>query len=133
MEEPKEKVTAIIIEYNYSVEDFDICSGYRTHNYAGEALIVEHDKREVVLVYYIGKVYFFPIMERMPNGTIHYNGSLMADIPLPKNINNYKIVKKVQIDKQLAKDVVEMAWWIDPFIEARRKATSFLLSLREKK
>lgn len=129
-EQAKEK-NALLIEYNYSIEDYDACKGYRTYHYTGEALLIEHDGREVMVVYRIGKGYFFPIKKRIADGTIEYE--FYMDIPLPNNVHDYKIIKQVSIEEKLARDIVKAAEWINKFLDIRRKATSFLLKSREKK
>ncbi|MDP3785106.1 MAG: hypothetical protein Q8R12_03470 [bacterium] len=129
MTEPLKETTALLIEYNYGVEDWDACRGSRTLHFTDQALLVEFDGRKAMVAYFYGNGFLFPIKVEA-DGAISY-GAVDFNTPLPKNVSDYKVVKEVEIEKKLAKDIVEAAELIDKVFDARRRATSFLLKLRE--
>lgn len=125
------KKTALLIEYEFAVDDWDPCKGTRTLHYKEQALLAEFDGRKAMVAYFYGNGFLFPI-EIGTDGSINY-GAVDFNTPLPKNVNDYKILKTVQMDEKLAKDIVEAAELIDKVFDTRRKATSFLLKLRGEK
>ena len=131
MTEPAKETTALLIEYGFSYEDFDACKGYRTHHSTQEALLVEFEGRKAMVAYFYGNGFLFPITVEA-DGAINY-GAVHFNTPLPKNVNDYKVLKTVAIEEKLAKDIVEAAELIDKVFDARKRATSFLLGLRDKR
>lgn len=111
-------ITSAFIKFRFTGEDWDACRGTRKYEVERFGLLVSKGKRELLIVQYFEKIYFFPIVQENDDGTLKYKYRKI-DVEVPARRSDITVIKKLEFLQNFVDDIFEVADGIEKFMNLR--------------